>query len=392
MARFLIYTAPARGHLYPIMPTVLELRRRGHDLHIRTLASEAPALESLGLAATPISSAIEDLPLEDWQHGTFAEAIGSIFGTFARRAPLEIDDLRAAIAEVNPEALLIDVTTPGAAAVAEASGLPWARWMPYLQHASPDPSAPPQVSFPPFSMAPPGLEVINQARAMVGLGSLTHADDLWRAPLNLYLTAPPFETPGLSYPPSFRLIGPGVWEPPAPAPSWLDDLPEPLVLVTTSSELQRDNALVDAAAAALPRDGLSVVISTAAHAPSDFTTTSGVRLARWLPHLAVMGRAACVICHGGMGVTQKALASGVPVCVVPFGRDQFGVAQQVTAAGAGTAVMPDRLTPSALLSAVREAMTMRAGAAAVAEGFRETGGAEYAADEVEAILQAAVLA
>ena len=36
--------------------------------------------------------------------------------------------------------------------------------------------------------------------------------------------------------------------------------------------------------------------------------------------------AACVVCHGGMGITQKALAAGVPVCAVPFGRDQPEVA------------------------------------------------------------------
>ena len=30
MARYLAYTSPARGHLYPIVPTLRELRRRGH--------------------------------------------------------------------------------------------------------------------------------------------------------------------------------------------------------------------------------------------------------------------------------------------------------------------------------------------------------------------------
>ena len=32
---------------------------------------------------------------------------------------------------------------------------------------------------------------------------------------------------------------------------------------------------------------------------------------------------------GGAGATQKALASGVPVCVVPFGCDQLEVARRV---------------------------------------------------------------
>jgi hypothetical protein len=36
-----------------------------------------------------------------------------------------------------------------------------------------------------------------------------------------------------------------------------------------------------------------------------------------------------------MGATQKALAHGVPVCAVPFGRDQLEVARRVEVAAAG---------------------------------------------------------
>ena len=40
MARLLAYTSPARGHLYPIVPILLELQRRGHEIGLRTLASQ----------------------------------------------------------------------------------------------------------------------------------------------------------------------------------------------------------------------------------------------------------------------------------------------------------------------------------------------------------------
>jgi UDP:flavonoid glycosyltransferase YjiC (YdhE family) len=90
-----------------------------------------------------------------------------------------------------------------------------------------------------------------------------------------------------------------------------------------------------------------------------------------------------------MGITQKALAAGVPVCVVPFGRDQFEVAKHVTAAGAGTAVMPDQRTPAALRSAIHQAMTMREGAQRVAAGFARTGGAPAAADALETLVATA---
>jgi UDP:flavonoid glycosyltransferase YjiC (YdhE family) len=89
-----------------------------------------------------------------------------------------------------------------------------------------------------------------------------------------------------------------------------------------------------------------------------------------------------------MGITQKALAAGVPVCVVPFGRDQFEVAKLVGLTSCGTVVMPGQLNPDHLTSAIRDAMTMRAGAAQVAEGFRKAGGSVAGADAVEGLVGA----
>ena len=40
MARILAYTSPARGHLFPLTPILGELRRRGHEIVLRTLACE----------------------------------------------------------------------------------------------------------------------------------------------------------------------------------------------------------------------------------------------------------------------------------------------------------------------------------------------------------------
>nr|MDQ6811391.1 glycosyltransferase [Actinomycetota bacterium] len=120
MSRFLAYTSPARGHLYPIVPSLLELRDRGHEVHVRTLASEVAVLEGLGLHAEAIDAEIERVALADFEGSTPQEALAKALSTFARRAAHEVPDLRRAIAEVDPEALLIDITTIGAEAVAEA--------------------------------------------------------------------------------------------------------------------------------------------------------------------------------------------------------------------------------------------------------------------------------
>jgi UDP:flavonoid glycosyltransferase YjiC (YdhE family) len=97
----------------------------------------------------------------------------------------------------------------------------------------------------------------------------------------------------------------------------------------------------------------------------------------------VLDRAICAVTHGGMGATQKALARGVPVCAVPFGRDQLEVARRVVVAHAGTRLPAARLRPDRLRAKVREAMTYTDGARRVAAGFHAAGGAATAADAIE---------
>ena len=87
MARYLAYTSPARGHLYPLVSTLLELRERGHDVHVRTLASELDALRALGLHAEPIAAAIEAAPFRDFEASSPQEGLGKALETFATAPP-----------------------------------------------------------------------------------------------------------------------------------------------------------------------------------------------------------------------------------------------------------------------------------------------------------------
>ena len=85
---------------------------------------------------------------------------------------------------------------------------------------------------------------------------------------------------------------------------------------------------------------------------------SNARVERFLPHGPILRRAAAVISHGGMGTTQKSLAAGVPVCVVPFMRDQFEVARRVEHCGAGTMPPFERLRAERLRAAVEAAIAL----------------------------------
>jgi UDP:flavonoid glycosyltransferase YjiC (YdhE family) len=437
--KVLAYTSPARGHLYPVVPIMAELARRGHGATLYSLAGELGQLASLGIEASAIDPAIERIEIEDYRERSQLGAIRSVFRAFLKRSANEAPDLERALAEHDPDLLLIDINCWGAATVAEASGRPWAMYSPYLLPL-PSKDAP---AYGP-GLRPLGgplgtvrdsivnrvgerisfqstMPRINALRSEHGLAALARFDDLLAAPeLLLSLTAEGFEYPRGDWPANVKLVGPMNWSPPfngdphdrpadrgaldeedsvpqprlpeptssrhsTDAPVWLEELADPLVLVTCSTELQRDKRLLHVALEALPVAGISVLGTTAAHDPAEFATAPGSKVVRFVSHDAVLGRAACVVCHGGLGVTQKALAAGVPVVVVPFGRDQSETARRVEFAKAGVRLPPRRLTPKRLLDAVHGAMQCREGAQRVSRAYTAAGGASAAADAMEAI-------
>ena len=66
---------------------------------------------------------------------------------------------------------------------------------------------------------------------------------------------------------------------------------------------------------------------------------------RFVPQQAVLGRCDLVVSHGGSGTVIAALASGVPVVLLPLGADQPANAQRCEALGVGR--MLDPVTSSA---------------------------------------------
>ena len=405
MAQILAYTSPARGHLFPLTPILAELRRRGHDVSVRTLAAEVERMRGLGFEAAPIDPAVESIQHDDFVARTPRGALLRSIATFGARGEHDGPDLRDAIAQERADAVIVDVNSWGAMAAAEAWGGPWAMFCPYPLPL-PSRDAPPfgpglapargaagrlrdRLLRPVFwgTFARATLPAVNRVRATIGLEPLRAAEELFeRPPLLVYMTGEPFEYPRGDWPQNVVMVGPCEWEPPSEAPAWLATVDRPLVLVTTSSEFQDDAKLVQTALDGLAGDDVQVAASLPAGDPAAVRAPANAIVERWIPHGLVLDRAACTVTHGGMGATQKALARGVPVCAVPFGRDQLEVARRVEVAGAGTRLASRRLRPDRLREKVHEAIARRDGARRVAEAFRAAGGPVAAADAVEARL------
>lgn len=408
MATILAYTSPALGHMLPISAVLAELASRGHSVHLRTLSSAVEIGRRLGFDTAAIDPRIEAIELGDWQATNPREALRIGVAAFGRRAGYEVGDLTAAVAAVRPDGVLVDINCSGALCTAEAGSLPWASFWPYTP-ALRSPGVPPfGLGLKPMSgivgrardaaiaavvtrsleriMVPP----INAVRKTVGLAPVATMEEFYRrSPLMLLASGKPFQYPHTDWGSTVQMIGPCVLDPPgAETPDWLAAIDRPIVLVTTSSEKQADGALVETAIAALADEPVHVVATMPAGRPAILPAASNATVCEFVPHTLVLDRAVCAITHGGMGATQKALSFGVPVCVVPFGRDQLEVARRVEVANCGTRLPAGQLSPARLREKVRQAMTMSAGARRVAAEFQDTGGPGRGADLIEGRLGA----
>jgi MGT family glycosyltransferase len=399
MARFLAYVDAVPGRLYPLVATLLELADRGHEVTVKAGIDDIERLRGAGLHAEPLAAAIERFEPDDWKARTRFGALMSGLRQFGERARAQADDLAQTIEREHPDVLFIDEGAWGAAAEAERSGLPWAY---SLVSALPLTSR----DAPPFGL---GLRPrhdrigrvrdhvarqltlgslerivarqLNGLRAELGVPPFTTIDACYlAASLIISYTAEPFEYPRSDWPEKVRLVGPGLWEPPADAPAWLDDIKQPLVLVTCSTLFQNDRKIAQIACEAFAGQPIDAVVTTADIDPSTLSPPANVRVERYVPHSPVLEHAACVVCHAGMGITQKSLAHGVPVVAVPFGRDQPEVARRVEVARAGVRLPARKLTPSHLREAVHQAIELAPGAQRIADAFAAAGGPAVAAD------------
>lgn len=406
MSTILLYTSPARGHLYPMMDVAIALKHAGHRVVVQTLADERAVVQAEGLEHRAIDPEIEALPLRDYEGSNPLAQLRSAIARWVERAPLEVEDLKRTVAEVSADLLVVDANALGASAAAEASGLPWAMFLPYCLPV-PSRDAP---AFGPGFAPPTGwfgrlrdqfvwfvqgqaargpLAPLSALRARLGVPPVSALSELYtRAPALLYRTAEPFEYPRSDWPANVHAIGPGLWAPPGEPPEWLKAMPYPRVLVSVSTELQEDGAIIEAALAAFAEGGEgSLIVTTAALDPARFTAPSAnVRIQRFLAHSAVIPHVDLVITHGGMGTTQRALAANVPLVVIPWGRDQLESGRRVQVANAGVLLPRNQLDAKRLRVAMKAALGATEGVARVARGFAEAGGAARGVAVIEGLL------
>jgi MGT family glycosyltransferase len=200
-----------------------------------------------------------------------------------------------------------------------------------------------------------GMPALNQARTEFGLAPVRNLPDLMgRADRILVCTSPGYDFGSGSVPANVRYVGPQLDDTASGASGdrW-DGLPaQPLVLVGLSSTVMRQEGLLQRAADALGQAPVRGLVTTGpAVDPAVISAPDNVAVTRWVRHANVLPHCSAVITHGGHGTVMKALIAGVPLVLVPLGRDQPDNAARVVHAGAGI-----RLRKNASVGALRAAV------------------------------------
>jgi MGT family glycosyltransferase len=247
------------------------------------------------------------------------------------------------------------------------------------------------------------LPLLNIARRSVGLAPLRDFQEQYdRAARVLVMTSPSFDFPARSLPANVRYVGmpfddldpPPTWDGP-----WSPDDPRPLVVASVSITIQGKDQVrpLQRTLDALGRLPVRGLATLGPHLqPQGLCVPANVVLETYIPHAAVLPRAAAMVTHAGHSGVMSALANGIPLVCLPGdprapssmrAKDQLAIATRVAASGAGL-----RIDPNATSDQIRRAVervlseesfrtaARRLGARIVAER-----GADRAVEEIEAL-------
>ena len=155
--------------------------------------------------------------------------------------------------------------------------------------------------------------------------------------------------------------------------------------------MQDDIPIAQAALQALADRPVRVLLTVGPdHDPAELSgVPSNARVERTASHVAVLERGALMLSHAGHGSVMKALWHGCPMVLVPWGRDQPGVAARAAALGVAEIVDRDAATATTIGAAIDQVLgnqAMRASAAQHSARLKATDPLAAAAALIEGLV------
>jgi len=403
------------GGVPPAVAIARRLRERGHAVRFlaarsleRQLTRAGFAYEAFQRAPDFGSARRETDQLRDWEARTPIGAVHALFNVMCGPATAHAADVVTSLEATPTDVVACDFMLLGAFVGAEACGIPSVALV-HTVAVVPLEGLPPI----PYGLQPAHgplgrwrdeflarardqvlrrwLHVLNDTRARYQLAPVSRVYDQWfHAQRLLILSSPTFDFAASRLPENVRYVGPASWEAPTDTPP---DLPEPspapLVLASLSTTYQAAERYLRVLITALGSLPVCAVVTTGAgYDASDLAPLpDNVVVRHYVPHGALLDRAAVMITHSGHGSVMSALAHGVPLVCVPFARDQRDVAIRAMATGAAITLRPTGLTARKLSCAIEQILqrpAYREAAQRMQANLATEDGARHAADEIAA--------
>ena len=378
-----VATGGAGGDLPPLVAASLALRERGHETIFIGDASVQHTLAPLHIDVELLPTEVDLGPriarvVQDAMHATgghLAKAGPMVQRGMTVWAHDVADPISRSIERHHPTAIVTSLF--GVEAVdATCPPCPWAV-VNSTFYIGPNPPRPVEEDF-----GPRAIPLITR-----------YAELLESADLVLHATDQVFDYSFDRLPSRHHYVGPlGIWEPPRERPPYLDEPGDPWVLVSISSQRQDDILLAEAAVEALADQPVRVLVTVGPeHEPSELSARApNARVERTVSHSAVLERAVLLISPAGHGTVMKALWQGKPMVLIPWGRDQPGVAARAEALGVAEVVPCEDATPETIGAAVTRSLAsqdMARTAASHSARLRATNPPATAAAHLESLLR-----
>jgi MGT family glycosyltransferase len=388
MARFLIATIPAAGHVNPALPIARFLVEHCHEVWWYTGKGFKKKVEATGAYHVPICTGLDFTDIstvpQSWLDQKEAKKGVAQFKFYLKHGFIDagvtqLSDLTEILRSFPADVLLCDVFFIGVSWLSEKTGLPWAAFgMSALPLGSRD-TAPFGLGIQPSNSAFGRLRnaflnglsqrvlmrdvTVHLDRVRVSVGLPPKSQDFFTAALSpfLYLqgTTPTFEYPRSDLPPQVHFIGPFLpsLEANFTWPAWWEELSDgkPVVFVTQGTVATDAGNLILPAIEALANDNVLVIVTTGGQPIDNLGLDSmpaNVRVEQFIPYEHLLPHVDVMVTNAGFNGVQLALANGVPLVTAGQTEEKPEICARVQWAGVGIDLKTSTPRPSQIRDAV----------------------------------------
>ncbi|KAJ0116385.1 hypothetical protein J7T55_007365 [Diaporthe amygdali] len=399
MAKFLLHTFYATGHVLPMQAVAKALVDRGHEVVWLTSPEQESRVRASGarFVATAEIDRVDKV-LQGADPRTLDEIVDVFFGG---RLAAQVADLRAVLrGGFAPDVLLNDALPFGAAVLHELGEIPAYATLGvvpmYFREHAPKSTLGTLLSQPELIVG-----CLNTQRVDLGLAPIEPSQLLQYSP-QLHIQA---SSPALEYDQTFHpteYVGPLISplnKTSSELPPWWNEViaSDRVVGITQGTFATDPTSLILPAIRALRDDPtlLLVVPSQQAAQIKEALLSDGgsipatLRLAAWLPYEALLPRCRVLVTNGGYGSVTQALAHGVPLVCAGTSEDKKDTAARVTHLRAGVDLMTDCPGAEQVRGAVADILgdgSYRENAARVGRGLNSLGGATRVCELLEEVV------